>query len=255
MVRLGQNGQEIEAAVGILLLPEPLLKRVDRKLADVGVPIAGGVLVPIEARDASFLAADLAGQQGLQIFVHHVAPAAHQEGFGTEGVLARRTGEEGARGYGVAGRRIGAAGGGERGQTGESGCLAGAEQGGGALVLLGLIFRRGGGVADVFIGQADDGVRAGLLADGPTGGGSGLHRDGHYTKRTQFRPGDGYQCRVDARRQKARRPELFHRLSHRVAVQGLQGGRERTVQGWFLIAVLAGGRGLAGLGTPAVVVE
>ena len=176
------------------------------------MPIAGGVLVPLEARDASFLAADLAGQQGLQILVHHVAPAAHQEGLGTEGVVARRAGEEGSGGYRVAGRRIGVAGGGERSQTGESGCLTGAEQGGGALVLLGLVFRRRGGVADVFIGQSDDGVGAGLLADGPTDGGSGLHRDSHYTKRTQLRPGDGNHCRVDAGRQEARRPELFHRL-------------------------------------------
>ena len=205
MVRLGQNGQEIEAAIGILLPPETLLKRVERKPADIGVPIAGGVLVPIEARDASFLAADLAGQQGLQIFVHHVAPAAHQEGLGTEGVVARRAGEEGSSGHGVAGWRIGVAGGGEGGQTGESGCLAGAEQGGSALVLLGLVFRRGGGVADVFIGQADDGVGAGLPPDGPTGGGGGLHRDSDYTKRTQLRPGDRHHCRVDAGRQEARR--------------------------------------------------
>jgi hypothetical protein len=206
VVRLGQHGQEIEAAVGILLSPEPLLKRVDRKLAEVGVPIAGGVLVPLETRDARFLAADLAGQQGLQIFVHHVAPAAHEEGFGTESVVARRSGEEGAGGYGVDGWRIGVAGGGEGGQTGESGCLAGAEQGGGALVLLGLVFRSGGGVADIFIGEADDGVRGGLLADGPTDGGSGLHRDSDYTKRTQLRPRDGHHCRVDAGRQKSRRP-------------------------------------------------
>src|ERR1019366_7700250 len=168
VVRFGQNGQEIEAAVGILLLPEPVLKRVDGKPADVGVPIAGGVLVPIEARDASFLPADPAGQQGLQVFVDHVAPAADEEGFGTESVLARRPGEKGVGGYGVAGWGIGAACGGEGGQTGESGCLAGAEQGGGALVLLGLVFRRGGGVADVLIGQTDDGVRTGFLADGPS---------------------------------------------------------------------------------------
>src|ERR1035441_311106 len=38
-----------------------------------------------------------------------------------------------------------------------------------------------------------------------TGGGSGLHRDSHYTKRTQFRPGDGEQCRIYAGRQKRRR--------------------------------------------------
>src|ERR1035441_6783607 len=115
-------------------------------------------------------------------------------GPGREGAA----GEEGSGGYDVAGRRIGVAGGGERSQTGESGCLTGAEQGGGTLVLLGLVFRRGGGVADVFIGQADDGVGAGLLADGPTDGGSGLHWDSHYTKRTQLRPGDGYHRRVNA---------------------------------------------------------
>src|ERR1035441_8777813 len=119
-------------------------------------------------------------------------------GGGRGRVEARRAGEEGSGGYRVAGRRIGVAGGGEGGQTGESGCLTGAEQGGGALVLLGLVFRRRGGVADVFIGQTDDGVGAGLLADGPTDGGSGLHRDSHYTKRTQLRPGDRHHGGVDA---------------------------------------------------------
>jgi hypothetical protein len=177
------------------------------------VPIAGGVLVPIEARDASFLAADLAGQQGFQIFVHHVAAAAHQEGFGTESVVARLAEEESSGGYRVGGRRIPASGGGEGGQASNSGCLAGSEQGGGTLVLLCLVFRRGDGVADIFIGQADDGVGAGLLPDGPTDGGGGLHLYSHDTKQTQFRPGDGYRSRVDAGRQKARRPKHFHRLS------------------------------------------
>ena len=122
------------------------------------MPIAGGVFVPIEARDASFEAAQLAGQQGLQIFVHHVLRRASCKFLRTERVPAERSGEKVPRGYGIAGWRIAAAGGGQREQTGESGCLAGAEQGGGALVLLEFVFRRGGGVADVFIGQADDGV-------------------------------------------------------------------------------------------------
>ena len=219
------------------------------------MPIAGGVLVPIEARDASLLAADLAGQQGFQILVHHVAAATHQEGFGTESVVARPAGEESSGWHRAGGGRIAAAGGGEGGQASNSGCLPGAEQGGGALVLLGLVFRRGDGVADVFIGQADDGVGAGLQPDGPTDGGGGLYRDSHDTKQTQFRPGDGYHCRVDAGRQKARRPQLFHRLSQYVAVQRFHGGSQRPVQGWFLVAVLAGGCGLASLGTPAVVIE
>ena len=77
------------------------------------MPIAGGVFVPIEARDASFEAAQLARQEGLQIFVHHVALAAHQQGFGTEGVFAPRSGAESPRGNDVAGWRIAAAFGGQ----------------------------------------------------------------------------------------------------------------------------------------------
>src|ERR1035437_799780 len=255
LVRLGQNGQEIEAAVGILLLPDALLIRVDSNAADVCVPIAGGVFVPIEARDASFEAAQLAGQQGLQIFVHHVAAAAHQQGFGAERVLAPRAGEEGPRGYCIAGWRIAAAGGGEREQTGKSGSLAGAEQGGGALVLLEFVFRRGGGVADVFIGPADDGVGAGLLADGPSGGGGGLRRNGRERKRTQSHPGDWDQGRENFGRQKARRPEHLHRLGERVAVPRFHGASDRAIQGGFLTAVLARGHRLACFGTPTIVVE
>ncbi len=110
MVRGGQNGQEIDAAVGIEFPPDAFPIGVDRHLADAGVPIAGGIFVPIEARDAGFEAAEPAGQQGLEIFVHHVAPAAHQQGFGTEKVVAERSGGEGARGYLTGGGREGAAG-------------------------------------------------------------------------------------------------------------------------------------------------
>src|ERR1017187_5649910 len=173
----------------------------------------------------------------------------------TSRVSGPKAGEEATRGYGIAGWGIAAAAGGQDEQTGESGCLAGAEQGRGALVLLRLVFRRGCGVADVFIGQAQDDGGAGFPPDGPTGGGGGFHRNGRQGEGAQSRPGDGYQGREDAGRQKAGRPDHLDGLGQGVAVQRFHGARDGTIQGGFLTAVFAFWHGLARFGTPAIVVE
>ena len=255
MGRFGEDGQEIEAAVGVYLTPYAVDVCVDGYAAGGGEPIAGWVFVPSEARDASFEAAEAAGQQGLEIFVHHVARAAHEQAFGTERVLAAWAGEERLGGDDVAGRRIVTAGGGEREQARESGGLAGTQQGGGAFVLLVLVFRGGSGVADVFIGQADDRVGAGLLTDGPADGGGGFHRNRREGERSQASPGHGHQGGEDGAGQKVRGPDRLDRPGERVAVERLDGAGEGAIQAGLLGALVALGRGLARFGTPAVVVE